>query len=59
MGLCHLSERQAKDLLKRMQGSELLRLEGAGRGAFYRMGARGQKRMKSIRLWRRESASSM
>jgi ATP-dependent DNA helicase RecG len=47
MDLCHLSEGQSKDLLKRMQGSELLRLEGAGRGAFYRMGERGQKRMKT------------
>lgn len=47
MDLCHLSEGQAKDLLKRMQGSELLRLEGTGRGAFYRMGERGQKRMRT------------
>lgn len=47
MGLCHLSEGQAKDLLKRMQGSELLQLEGAGRGAFYRMGERGPKRMST------------
>lgn len=38
MDLCHLSEGQAKDLLKRMQANGLLKLEGAGRGAFYRVG---------------------
>ena len=41
MALCRLSEGQTKDLLKRMQGDSLLQLEGAGRGAFYRMGERG------------------
>lgn len=43
MELCRLSEGQAKDLLKRMQGGNLLQLEGAGRSAFYRMGERGRK----------------
>ncbi|MBW6932383.1 hypothetical protein KXS72_24960, partial [Salmonella enterica subsp. enterica serovar Weltevreden] len=43
MDLCRLSEGQAKDLLKRMQGNGLLKLEGAGRGAFYRRGERGLK----------------
>jgi len=43
MDLCRLSEGQAKDLLKRMQGNGLLKLEGAGRGAFYRLGERGLK----------------
>ncbi|MGK2285093.1 ATP-binding protein [Pedomonas sp. V897] len=38
MDLCRLSEGQAKDLLKRMQSNGLLKLEGAGRGAFYRVG---------------------
>lgn len=47
MGLCHLSEGQAKELLKRMQRSGLLLLEGAGRGAFYRMGERGRKWMET------------
>lgn len=47
MDLCHLSEGQAKDLLKRMQSSGLLLLEGAGRGAFYRMGERGRKWMET------------
>lgn len=47
MGLCHLSEGQAKELLKRMQSSGLLLLEGAGRGAFYRMGERGRKWMET------------
>ncbi len=43
MELCRLSEGQAKDLLKRMLGATLLQLEGAGRGAFYRIGERGRK----------------
>lgn len=38
MDLCRLSEGQAKNLLKRMQDNGQLKLEGAGRGAFYRMG---------------------
>jgi ATP-dependent DNA helicase RecG len=45
--LCRLSEGQAKDLLKRMQAAALLTLEGAGRGAFYRMGERGAKWMET------------
>lgn len=47
MELCRLSEGQAKDLLKRMVAERLLKLEGAGRGAFYRMGERGAKWMES------------
>lgn len=47
MELCRLSEGQAKDLLKRMLGDSLLKLEGAGRGAFYREGERGQKWMET------------
>ena len=39
--LCRLSEGQAKDLLKRMKATELLLLEGAGRTAAYRLGAKG------------------
>ncbi len=45
--LCRLSEGQAKELLKRMLGAALLKLEGAGRGAFYRMGERGAKWMET------------
>lgn len=45
--LCRLSEGQAKELLKRMLGAALLKLEGAGRGAFYRMGERGSKWMET------------
>lgn len=37
MNLCRLSEGQAKDLLKRMKATGLLQLEGAGRGASYRL----------------------
>lgn len=47
MDLCHLSEGQAKDLLKRMVRSGLLELKGAGRGSFYEMGEKGQKWMKT------------
>lgn len=47
MELCRLSEGQAKELLKRMLAAALLKLEGAGRGAFYRVGERGPKWMKS------------
>jgi ATP-dependent DNA helicase RecG len=47
MELCRLSEGQAKELLKRMLGQSLLKLEGTGRGAFYRMGERGMKWMES------------
>ena len=47
MALCRLSEGQAKDLLKRMRGDSLLQLEGAGRGAFYRMGERGREWMET------------
>ncbi len=47
MALCRLCEGQAKDLLKRMQGDSLLQLEGAGRGAFYRMGERGREWMET------------
>lgn len=47
MELCRLSEGQAKDLVRRMQGTALLKLEGAGRGAFYRMGERGAKWMET------------
>lgn len=47
MELCRLSDGQAKELLKRMHGAALLLLEGAGRGAFYRMGERGRKWMES------------
>lgn len=38
MGLCRLSDGQAKDLLKRMKASGLLVLEGAGRSSAYRLG---------------------
>ncbi len=37
MELCRLSEGQAKELLKRMKASGQLQLEGAGRGALYRL----------------------
>lgn len=47
MELCRLSEGQAKELLKRMQSTALLLLEGAGRGAFYRIGERGWKWMET------------
>jgi len=47
MELCRLSEGQAKDLLERMLGATLLQLEGAGRGAFYRIGERGRKWMET------------
>lgn len=47
MELCRLSEGQAKDLLKRMRDDSLLKLEGAGRGAFYRAGERGRKWMET------------
>jgi ATP-dependent DNA helicase RecG len=38
MGLCQLSEGQAKDLLKRMKEKELLIQHGKLRGAFYQLG---------------------
>lgn len=47
MELCHLTDGQAKDLLKRMHQGDLLQLEGAGRGAFYRIGERGRQWMKT------------
>lgn len=47
MELCRLSEGQAKELLKRMLGDSQLKLEGAGRGAFYRVGERGRKWMET------------
>lgn len=47
MDLCHLSEGQAKELLKRMKAAALLQLEAAGRGSLYRMGERGKKWMES------------
>lgn len=47
MALCRLSEGQAKALIKRMRDTALLELEGAGRGASYRIGTRGSKWMES------------
>lgn len=47
MALCRLSEGQAKALIKRMRDTALLELEGAGRGASYRIGPRGSKWMES------------
>jgi len=47
MALCHLTEGQAKDLLKRMVTSNRLSLQGKARAACYRMGELGAKWMKS------------
>lgn len=39
MDLCRLSDGQAKELLKRLKAQQKLALEGAGRGAAYRLGS--------------------
>ncbi len=49
MELCHLSEGQAKNLLRRMVQTQALTLAGAGAGAHYRIGPSDQNGSERIR----------